>query len=91
MAIIYGVAPSPYVRKTMLAHAFKGIPYELKVTIPGSDDPEFREGNPLGKVPAYRTDDGFAFADSSVIIASPRNVMTQLQPVFLKVDLSVSK
>lgn len=69
MAIIYGVAPSPYVRKVMLAHAFKGIPYEFKMAFPGSDDEEFREGSPLGKVPAYRTDDGFAFSDSSVIIA----------------------
>lgn len=69
MATIYGVPPSPYVRKVMLAHALKGVVYELAITMPGSDDKEFREASPLGKVPGYRTDDGAAFADSSVIIA----------------------
>mgnify|MGYP000365597528 CR=1 FL=1 len=69
MPILYGVPPSPYVRKAMLAHAYKNIPYELKAIMPGSDDDEFRQASPRGKVPAYKTDDNFAFADSSVIIA----------------------
>ncbi|MDP2561899.1 glutathione S-transferase family protein [Psychrobium sp. 1_MG-2023] len=69
MAIIYGVPASPYVRKVMLAHAFKQVNYELKVTMPGSEDEEFRQASPFGKVPGYRTDDGFSFCDSSVIIA----------------------
>ena len=69
MAIIYGVPPSPYVRKTLLAHAIKGISAELKPTMPGSDDPEFRAASPFGKIPAYRLNDTTAFSDSSVIIA----------------------
>lgn len=69
MSILYGVSPSPFVRKAMLAHAHKNIPYELKMTIPNSDDEEFRQASPTGKIPGYKTDDGVAFADSSVIIA----------------------
>lgn len=69
MSILYGVPPSPFVRKAMLAHAYKNIPFEIKITMPGSEDEEFRQASPTGKVPAYKTDDGVAFADSSVIIA----------------------
>ena len=69
MAILYGVPPSPYVRKAMLVLAYKEVPFEFKVTFPGSDDPEFRDASPLGKVPAFRTDDGVGFSDSSVITA----------------------
>lgn len=69
MAIIYGVPVSPFVRKVMLAHAAKGFTYELKPTPPGSDNPEFQEASPFGKIPGYRTDDGFGFSDSSVIVA----------------------
>lgn len=69
MSILYGVSPSPFVRKVMLAHAHKNIPYEMKITLPGSDEVEFRQASPMGKIPGYKTDDGAAFADSSVIIA----------------------
>ncbi len=78
MAIIYGVPVSAYVRKAMLAHAYKGVNYELKLTSPGSDEPEFAKISPMKKIPAYQTDDGFGFSDSSIIIAylektSPNN------------------
>ncbi len=69
MSILYGVSPSPFVRKAMLAHAYKNISYEMKITLPSSNDDEFRQASPTGKVPGYKTDDGVAFADSSVIIA----------------------
>ncbi len=69
MSILYGVSPSPFVRKAMLAHAHKNIPFEMKITLPSSDDEEFRQASPTGKVPGYKTDDGVAFADSSVIVA----------------------
>jgi len=69
MSILYGVSPSPFVRKAMLAHAHKNIPFEMKMTFPSSDDEEFRQASPTGKVPGYKTDDGVAFADSSVIVA----------------------
>lgn len=69
MSILYGVSPSPFVRKAMLAHAHKNIPYEMKITLPGSDDEEFRQASPTGKIPGYKIDDGTAFSDSSVIVA----------------------
>lgn len=69
MAIIYGVAPSPYVRKVMLAHAIKGINFEVIPMRPGSDDADFRAASPLGKIPGYRVNKDVAFSDSSVIIA----------------------
>ena len=68
MALIYGVPASPYVRKVMLAHGAKGVPYELQITTPGSDDEDFRAASPFGKIPAYKTDDGFVFSDSSAIL-----------------------
>ena len=81
MASILGVPPSPYVRKVILAHEYKNIPYELNMVFPGSDDEEFRQASPLGKVPAYITDDGFRFADSSVIIAYLEKTNSQ-QPLY---------
>lgn len=69
MSILYGVSPSPFVRKAMLVHAHKNIPFELKMTLPSSDDKEFRQASPTGKIPGYKTDDGAVFADSSVIAA----------------------
>lgn len=69
MAIVYGLPPSPYVRKVMLAHAFKNVSYELAPTFPGSEDASFREASPLGKIPAYRVNDSFGFSDSAVITA----------------------
>lgn len=78
MAIIYGVSPSPYVRKVMLAHAYKNIPYELKMTKPGSEDPSFRAASPLGKIPGYCADDGTAFPDSSVIVAYLERISTDI-------------
>ncbi|MBO9492470.1 glutathione S-transferase family protein [Endozoicomonas sp. G2_1] len=69
MSILYGAPPSPFVRKVMLAHAFKSLPYQLKIVPPGSDDEGFKAASPLGKIPAYQTDKGTGFADSSVIIA----------------------
>lgn len=69
MSIIYGLPPSPYVRKVMLAHAFKNVSYELVPTFPGSEDATFREVSPLGKIPAYRVSDTFGFSDSAVITA----------------------
>jgi len=69
MAIIYGLPPSPYVRKVMLAHVFKNMSYELVPTFPGSEEASFREVSPLGKIPAYRVNDSFGFSDSTVITA----------------------
>lgn len=69
MAKILGVPPSPYVRKVILAHKLKEVEFELTPVMPGSDDVEFRQASPFGKIPGYITDDGVGFADSSVIVA----------------------
>jgi glutathione S-transferase len=79
MAIIFGVPASPFVRKAILAHAYKGIPFELKPVMPGSDDAEFRASSPFGKVPGYCSDDGCKFADSSVIVAYLERTQTDKQ------------
>lgn len=69
MSVIYGVPASPFVRKAMLAHAYKDIDFQLVMTNPSSDNEVFRQASPFGKIPAYKTDSGTTFADSSVIIA----------------------
>ncbi|PCI60340.1 MAG: hypothetical protein COB35_09465 [Gammaproteobacteria bacterium] len=76
MSTIYGVAPSPFVRKVMLAHAHKEMSYDYKHTLPSSDDSEFRQMSPLGKVPAYKSDAGTGFSDSSVIVAYLERIST---------------
>jgi len=78
MTVLYGVPVSLYVRKVMLAHAHKGVNYELAPTRPGSDEPDFVAASPLKKIPAYTTDKGTSFSDSTVIVAylektSPQN------------------
>ncbi len=69
MPIIYGVSPSPFVRKTIIFHQEKNIPYTLNVVYPSDNSPEFRKISPLGKIPGYTTDIGAEFSDSSVICA----------------------
>ncbi len=53
----------------MLAHAYKDIDFQLNMVTPGSEDKEFRQASPLGKVPGYKSAQGSYFWDSSVIIA----------------------
>lgn len=69
MNTILGAPASPYVRKVMLAHQLKDVVFDIKVVTPGNDNERFREASPLGKIPAYVTEKGTPFADSSVIIA----------------------
>lgn len=77
MATLYGVPVSPYVRKAILAHEHKGVSYEFKLTPPGSDEPKFVEASPLKKIPAYKTDQGTCFADSTVIVAYLEKISQQ--------------
>ena len=65
--IVYGSSLSPFVRKVLAFAAEKGIEVETKVVALGSDDPEFREASPFGKIPGFRDGD-FAISDSSAII-----------------------
>ncbi|HWP64677.1 MAG TPA: glutathione S-transferase family protein [Candidatus Limnocylindria bacterium] len=68
MAIVFGASPSPFVRKVRVALAEKNVPYDLKMVIPGDNDPAFRQMSPLGKIPAFK-DGERTLADSSVICA----------------------
>jgi glutathione S-transferase len=61
--IIYGNSLSPFVRKTMVFAAEKGIDFELKPT----QDPDFKAVSPFGKMPAFRDGD-FGISDSTAII-----------------------
>ena len=66
--IVYGSSLSPFVRKVVAFAAEKGIELELKPVAPGSQDPDFREASPFGKMPGFRDGD-FAISDSSAIVA----------------------
>ncbi|PWG02054.1 glutathione S-transferase family protein [Sphingosinicella humi] len=65
--IVYGSSLSPFVRKVLVYGAEKGIELELKPTRLGSDEAEFREASPFGKIPAFRDGD-FTLADSTAIV-----------------------
>ena len=66
MTVLYGAPLSPFVRKTMLALAYKGVEYDQVNVSPGDLPEGFLKMSPLGKIPAYR-DDRVELADSSVI------------------------
>ena len=66
--IVYGSSMSPYARKVLAFAAEKGIEVESRPIGLGSQDPEFREASPFGKIPAFRDGD-FTLADSSAIVA----------------------
>jgi len=65
--IVYGATLSPFVRKVMVAGAEKGIDLELRSVVPQSEDAEFRECSPFGKIPGLRDGD-FTLSDSTAII-----------------------
>lgn len=66
--IIYGSSLSPFVRKTLVFAAEKGIEVESRIVRPGEDDPEFLAASPFRKIPALRDGD-FTLPDSSAIVA----------------------
>jgi glutathione S-transferase len=66
--IVYGSSLSPFVRKLMAYAHEKGIEVEQRQTQPQSEDEEFREASPFGKIPGFRDGD-FTLSDSSAIIA----------------------
>jgi glutathione S-transferase len=69
--VLYGVAPSPFVRKVRVLLLEKNLSYELRPVTPfppANATPDFRRMSPLGKVPAL-SDGDFAISDSSVICA----------------------
>jgi len=65
--IVYGSSMSPFVRKVLAFAAEKGIEVETKPIGLASQDPEFREASPFGKIPGFRDGD-FAISDSTAIV-----------------------
>jgi glutathione S-transferase len=66
--IVYGSSFSPFVRKLLAVAAEKQMEVENKPVNPNTDDPEFRQTSPFGKIPGFRDGD-FAISDSSAIVA----------------------
>jgi len=66
---LYCSLTSPYARKVRVAIHELGVnSVELVVVDPWSDPPLLLQGNPLGKVPALLTDDGWVLPDSQLIL-----------------------
>lgn len=65
--ILFGSSFSPFVRKTMVALAEKGLDFEMRAAGLGSTDPDFLRASPFGKMPAFMDGD-FAISDSTAII-----------------------
>lgn len=67
---LFGASLSPYVRKTRLVLACKGLDYEQIQVIPFTPNKpeEFVKNSPLGKIPLLKVDNHY-ISDSSVICA----------------------
>lgn len=65
---LYGVLPSPFVRKVRACLHFKGLNFNSIAVMPGDSRKTFRSISPLGKIPGYR-EGGLKLCDSSVICA----------------------
>jgi glutathione S-transferase len=64
---LYGVSPSPFVRKVIVALHEKGIAFEHQPVMPGDSSPEFRAISPLGQIPGL-VDGDFKISDSTAIL-----------------------
>jgi glutathione S-transferase len=73
---IIGSGLSPFVRKTRVFLAEKGVPYELDPLVPFGVSAEYKKKSPLGKIPCLEHD-GRALPDSSVICAYLEKVQPQ--------------
>ncbi|TAG79955.1 MAG: glutathione S-transferase [Betaproteobacteria bacterium] len=67
MKLLYSVT-SPYARKVRIVAAEKKLELEIVPSDPWIINPELIAANPLGKVPALITDDGWSLFDSRVIV-----------------------
>ena len=65
--IIYGSSVSPFVRKAVAFASEKGLDFKVKGVTLGSQDPEFREASPFGKMPALRDGD-YLLSDSTAMV-----------------------
>ena len=67
MMILFGASISPFVRKTLMFAAEKGITLDHKPVSPHADHLQFKTASPFGKIPALQDGD-YALADSSAIV-----------------------
>lgn len=81
---IIGAGLSPFVRKTRVFLAEKGIDYELEPLIPFGVSDEYKRKSPLGKIPCLEHD-GRALPDSSVICAYVERIQPE-PPLYPKDD-----
>jgi glutathione S-transferase len=66
--ILFGASVSPFVRKTLVVAAEKGIQLENRPTNPrSSDDAEYLAASPFRKIPALKDGD-YALCDSTAIV-----------------------
>jgi glutathione S-transferase len=65
--IVHGSSLSPFVRKTLVFGAEKGLALQNKVSPPGAPDPAFLACSPFRKMPAFEDGD-FQISDSTAII-----------------------
>ncbi|RVT43441.1 glutathione S-transferase family protein [Sphingobium algorifonticola] len=65
--ILYGMRPSPFVRKVLLFAAEKGIALDLQPAGLGRGNDIFEKASPFGKMPGF-ADADFAISDSSAIV-----------------------
>lgn len=68
MPTLYGAGLSPFVRKVRVVLAEKGIAYDHDPVVPFNVSAEYKAISPLGKIPAYKDENG-PLSDSSVICA----------------------
>ena len=73
---IIGAGLSPFVRKTRVFFAEKGLAYELEPLVPFNVSPEYKRKSPLGKIPCLEHD-GRPLPDSSVICAYVERIHPQ--------------
>ena len=64
---LIGAGLSPFVRKTRVVLAEKGLPYEHEPLTPFGPNPEYRKLHPLGKIPTL-ADGERVIPDSSAIV-----------------------
>jgi glutathione S-transferase len=67
MKLLYSVT-SPYARKVRIVAAEKKLELDVVTSDPWVENPELIAANPLMKVPALITDDGWSLFDSRVIV-----------------------
>lgn len=73
---LIGAPLSPFVRKTRVFFAEKGLSYELEPLVPFNVSAEYKKKSPLGKIPCLEHD-GRPLPDSSVICAYVEKVQPQ--------------